>query len=72
MDNDQTDEDTEEHSQEEWMFLCQLQPTYDTPGNSPDSHENTQVNWDETANQMPPQLLLSCPNWVKEMKIPQG
>ena len=66
-DSNQT-EDTHEHSQEEWMFLCQLQPTYDTPSNSPDPPEGTQVNGDEAANQMPPQLILSCPNWIKQMK----
>ena len=29
-DSDQI-EDTPEHNQEEWMLLCQLQPTYATP-----------------------------------------
>ena len=40
------------------MFLCQLQPTYTTPDN---------VDWEEAARQLPQSLLLSCPNWIKQM-----
>ena len=62
-DGEQT-EDTTEHNQEEWMFLCQLQPTYHTT----DSPEDNNVNWEEAASQLPPPVLLSCPNWIKQMK----
>ena len=63
--DDETDqtEDTPEHNQEEWMFLCQLQPTYTTP-ESPDDN----VDWEEAARQLPQSLLLSCPNWIKSMR----
>ena len=56
-------ESTLEQSQEEWMLLCQLQPTFTT-------RESTEENidWEEAARQLPQPLLLSCPNWIKQMK----
>lgn len=45
------------------MLLCQLQPTYQTPG-SPDD----KVNWGEAASQLPQPELLSCPNWIRTKK----
>ena len=60
-DNDQID--SAEHNQEEWMFLCQLQPTYDIPNSPGDDN----VDWEEAARQLTPSLLLSCPNWIKQI-----
>ena len=45
------------------MLLCQLQPTYTTP-ESPDDD----TDWEEAARQLPQSQLLSCPNWIKQMK----
>ena len=56
-------EDTPEHNQEEWMLLCQLNPTYTTPDSSDDS-----TDWSEAARQLPQEVLLSCPNWIKHTK----
>ena len=61
-DSDQS-ESTQEHNQDEWMYLCQLQPTYTTP-ESPDDN----VDWEEAARLLPQPLLLSCPNWIKHTK----
>ena len=54
---------TQEHNQEEWMFLCQLQPTYCSPDSS-----RGDVDWEQAARQLPQPLLLSCPNWIKHTK----
>ena len=47
------------------MFLCQLQPAF---SETPDSTEDDNVNWEETASQMTQTQLLSCPNWIKQTK----
>ena len=56
-------ENTEEQRQDEWMLLCQLQPTF--TATEPVS-EN--VDWEEGARQLPQPLLLSCLNWMKPMR----
>ena len=62
-----TDDDTNQEENapelEEWMLLCQLQPTYTTP-ESPDDD----TDWEEAARQLPQSQFLSCPNWIKQMK----
>ena len=45
------------------MLLCQLQPTYTTPESADDD-----TDWEEAARQLPQSQLLSCPNWIKQMK----
>ena len=48
------------------MLLCQLQPAF---SGTPDSTEDSNVNWEEAASQMPQTQLLSCPNWIKQTKV---
>ena len=49
--------------QDEWMLLCQLNPVYDQQSND-ESH----VDWEAAANELPRPLLLSCPNWINTAK----
>lgn len=49
--------------QDEWMFLCRLQPTFPQ---SPNSSQN--IDWEEDAAELLPTLLQSCPNWIKQKK----
>ena len=49
--------------QEEWMLLCQLNPLFTQQDNN-DSH----IDWEAAANELSPQLLLSCPNWISSTK----
>jgi DNA replication protein DnaC len=45
------------------MLLCQLQPIFTT---REATEEN--IDWEEAARQLPQPLLLSCLNWIKQMK----
>ena len=45
-------------SQDEWMLLCQLNPTYQQET----QQDNT--DWEAAAKQLPEQLLRSCPTWI--------
>ena len=45
------------------MLLCQQNPTYAQQDND-DSH----VDWEAAANELSPQLLLSCSNWISNTK----
>lgn len=51
------------NSHEEWMLLCQLNPTYQQ-----ESQQTDNIDWEAAARELPQTLLDSCPNWVNTMK----
>ena len=61
------DEDNYEYQtsthQEEWMLLCQLSPTFQQ-----EDPPQSNINWEESANEIPQPLFLSCPSWINTMK----
>ena len=66
-DDDDNDDDNPQHTseqyQDEWMLLCQLQPTYANEDTCDDA-----TDWEAAARELPPPILLSCPNWINSMK----
>ena len=61
--NDDSQEYQSSSHQEEWMLLCQLNPLFSQQDND-DGH----TDWEAAANELSPQLLLSCPNWISNTK----
>lgn len=65
--NSSDDEDDYEYQsvshQEEWMLLCQVNPTYQQ-----DLPHNANVDWEAAAKELPIPLLQSCPNWIMHTK----
>ncbi|MDD9816931.1 MAG: hypothetical protein OXU61_02150 [Gammaproteobacteria bacterium] len=58
------DEQYQENTyQEEWMYLCQLNPTFTSNEQQLDSVSDS-VDWELAAAQMEPTVLLSFPNWI--------
>ena len=45
------------------MLLCQLSPTFQQ-----EDPPQSNINWEESANEIPQPLLLSCPSWINTMK----
>ncbi len=65
--HEDTTEDNYEYqssnSREEWMLLCELNPTYQQ-----ESQQTDNIDWEAAARELPQPLLHSCPNWVSTMK----
>lgn len=70
VNNDNEDDNNYEYQsstyRDEWMLLCQLNPTYQH-GSQQDEQEPDN-NWESAANELPEQLLRSCPNWINTMR----
>lgn len=61
-----TEDDYEYQSpthQDEWMLLCQLQPTFQH-----EIEQTSNVDWASSAHELPQPLLRSSPNWISATK----